>query len=88
MTSANIKSRIDAMGARARAASRELVKLSTEQKNAILLAMAAGVRKDGKKIAAANAKDIAAAEKKGLAKPMVQRLKLDAGFPGSHRARH
>lgn len=76
MTSASIKSRIEAMGIRARAASRELVKLSAEQKNAILLAMAAGVRRDGKKIAAANAKDIAAAEKKGLAKPMIQRLKL------------
>jgi glutamate-5-semialdehyde dehydrogenase len=78
MTSASIKSRIETMGAKARAASRELVKLSTEQKNAILLAMATGVRKDRKKIAAGNAKDISAAEKKGLAKPMVQRLKLDA----------
>lgn len=66
------------MGAKARAASRELVKLSTKEKNAILLAMAAGVRKGAKKILAANAKDISAATKKGLAKPMVQRLKLDA----------
>jgi len=43
MTSASIKSRIEAMGARARAASRELVKLSAKQKNDILIAMAAFV---------------------------------------------
>jgi glutamate-5-semialdehyde dehydrogenase len=73
-----IASKILAMGAKARAASRELVKLTAKQKNAILIAMAAGVRKAQKPILAANAKDIAAAEKKGLAKPLVQRLKLDA----------
>jgi glutamate-5-semialdehyde dehydrogenase len=78
MTSADIKSRIEAMGVTARAASRELVKLSTTQKNDILLAMAGSVRANAKKIATANAKDIAAARKKGLAKPMIQRLKLDA----------
>lgn len=77
MTSSEIQSRILEMGARARAASRELVKLTTQQKNDILLAMAAGVRKDAKKIIEANANDISAAEEKGLAKPMVQRLKLD-----------
>ena len=78
MTSDAIKSRIEAMGAKARAASRALVRLSTKEKNAILVAMATGVRKSAKKILTANAKDIAAATKKGLAKPMVQRLKLDA----------
>ncbi|MFZ4765385.1 MAG: glutamate-5-semialdehyde dehydrogenase, partial [Roseimicrobium sp.] len=78
MTSTDIQSRIHAMGAQARAASRELVKLSTAQKNAILLAMAAGVRAHAKEILDANVKDISAAEEKGLAKPMVQRLKLDA----------
>jgi glutamate-5-semialdehyde dehydrogenase len=73
----SIATKILAMGVKARAASRALVKLTTKQKNDILLAMAAGVRKAQKKILEANAKDIAAAEKKGLAKPMVQRLKLD-----------
>jgi glutamate-5-semialdehyde dehydrogenase len=78
MTSTDIKTRIEAMGVKARAASRELVKLSTEQKNKILVAMAASVRANARKIMTANARDLAAAEKKGLAKPMVQRLKLDA----------
>ena len=77
MTSSEIQSRILEMGARARAASRELVKLTTPQKNEVLRAMAAGIRKDAKPIIEANAKDIQAAEEKGLAKPMVQRLKLD-----------
>ncbi len=77
MTSSEIQSRILTMGAQARAASRELVKLTTQQKNDILLAMAAGVRKNAKHIIQANAKDIQAAEDKGLAGPMVQRLKLD-----------
>jgi glutamate-5-semialdehyde dehydrogenase len=76
-STSSIATKILAMGAKARAASRALVKLTTKQKNDILLAMAAGVRKAQKKILEANAKDIAAAEKKGLAKPMVQRLKLD-----------
>ncbi|MEZ0276360.1 MAG: glutamate-5-semialdehyde dehydrogenase [Roseimicrobium sp.] len=78
MTSQEIQSRILDMGSRARAASRELVKLGTEQKNKVLLAMAAEVRARKKSILEANAKDIAAAEEKGLSKPMVQRLELDA----------
>ncbi len=76
MTSAEIQSRILDMGARARTASRELVKLTTAQKNDVLRAMADEVRRRSKAILAANAKDIAAAESKGLSKPMVQRLEL------------
>lgn len=64
------------MGKRARAASHELVKLTTEQKNAILRSMAAAVRADADIILSANAKDIEAAEAKGLSKPMVERLRL------------
>ncbi|RBP47599.1 glutamate-5-semialdehyde dehydrogenase [Roseimicrobium gellanilyticum] len=76
MTSQEIQNRILDMGARARAASRELVKLTSEQKNDVLRAMAAEVRRREKTILEANAKDIAAAEEKGLSKPMVQRLEL------------
>ena len=78
MTSDQIKDAILDMGRRARAASRELVKLTSDQKNAILLAMAEGLRREQDAILAANAKDIAAAEEKGLAKPMVDRLRLTA----------
>ncbi len=65
------------MGERALAASRELVKLSTQQKNDILLAMAKEVRKSETAILLANAKDIENAVQKGLSKPMIDRLKLD-----------
>lgn len=77
MTSEEIQSRILEMGARARAASRELVKLTSEQKNDVLRAMAAEVRSRQQTILEANAEDIAAAEQKGLSKPMVQRLELN-----------
>ncbi|WP_009963726.1 glutamate-5-semialdehyde dehydrogenase [Verrucomicrobium spinosum] len=73
----DIANAILAMGARARAASHELVKLTTAQKNDILRAMAVGVREQRDSILAANAKDVAAAEEKGLSKPMVDRLRLD-----------
>ncbi|WP_038171119.1 glutamate-5-semialdehyde dehydrogenase [Verrucomicrobium sp. BvORR106] len=73
----DIANAILAMGAKARAASHELVKLTTAQKNDILRAMAAGVREQRDSILAANAQDIAAAEQKGLSKPMVDRLRLD-----------
>lgn len=73
----DIATAILAMGARARAASHELVKLTTAQKNDILRAMAVGVREQRDSILAANAKDVAAAEEKGLSKPMVDRLRLD-----------
>lgn len=74
----DIATAILAMGARARAASHELVKLTTAQKNDILRAMAVGVREQRDSILAANAKDVAAAEVKGLSKPMVDRLRLDS----------
>jgi len=76
MSQPDIASRILEMGQRARAASRELVKLATPQKNEILRAMAAQVRADSPAIVEANAKDIAGAESKGLSKPMVDRLRL------------
>lgn len=72
----NIAEHILLMGKRARAASHALVKLSTEQKNTILHSMAASVRAHAETILSANAKDIAAAETKGLSKPMVDRLRL------------
>lgn len=78
MTDSDIQAAIHDMGRRARAASRELVKLSPEQKNAILLAMADEIVAQEEIILAANAKDLARAETNGLSKAMIDRLTLDS----------
>lgn len=77
MTDSEIQSAILDMGRRARAASYALVKLTTEQKNAILHAMADELMAREEGILAANALDLARAEQNGLSKAMVDRLKLD-----------
>ncbi|MDB6074973.1 MAG: glutamate-5-semialdehyde dehydrogenase [Verrucomicrobiaceae bacterium] len=77
MTSDEIKTAILDMGRKARAASRELVKLTSEQKNAILIAMADGVMGAEPEILEANAQDLANAEGNGLSKAMIDRLMLD-----------
>jgi glutamate-5-semialdehyde dehydrogenase len=76
-TTTDLKAEVLQMGAQALAASRELVKLTTDQKNAILEAMADGLLAHGDLILAANALDIAAAEENGLTSAMVDRLRLD-----------
>jgi len=73
----DIKEEIHQMGRQALEASRGLAKLSTDAKNAILLAMADRLLADEAVILAANAKDIAAAEANGLTAAMVDRLRLD-----------
>jgi glutamate-5-semialdehyde dehydrogenase len=78
MTSEDIQASILSMGRKARAASRELVKLSTAQKNAILRAIADGLVAGEATILEANAKDLAAAECSGLSKAMLDRLLLDS----------
>lgn len=77
MTDSEIQSAIHDMGRRARAASRELVKLSTEQKNAILLAMADEIQAREVTLLEENAKDLMRAEENGLSKAMLDRLTLD-----------
>jgi glutamate-5-semialdehyde dehydrogenase len=77
MTDTDIQSAILDMGRRARAASRALVKLSTEQKNRILLAMADEIAKRESIILSENAKDIEAGRKNGLSAAMLDRLLLD-----------
>lgn len=64
------------MGQRAQEASRGLAKLSAATKNTLLLAMAGELMADSAAILAANAQDIAAAEKKGLSAALVDRLLL------------
>ena len=77
MTDSDIQAAILDMGRKARAASRELVKLSSEQKNAILRAMADGLEAAESTILEANAKDLANAESNGLSKAMIDRLMLN-----------
>ena len=62
---------------RAKAASRELAKLTTAEKNACLLAMAQALEKNAVSIKEANALDMAAGAASGLSGAMLDRLKLD-----------
>ncbi|MBL8480819.1 MAG: glutamate-5-semialdehyde dehydrogenase [Rhodocyclaceae bacterium] len=66
------------LGARARAAARELATASTGAKNAALMAMAAAVRARAQVILDANSADLAAAQATGLDDAMLDRLTLSA----------
>src|SRR6185436_4421768 len=66
-----------ALAKQAKAASRELAKLTTAEKNSCLLAMAAALEKNAPALKQANALDMDAAEKMGLTSAMLDRLKLD-----------
>ncbi len=72
-----IQQTIQQMGKQARAAAYQLAQLSSEEKNAILRAMAAAIREATPDLLAANAKDIAAGTEKGLSSAMLDRLRLD-----------
>jgi glutamate-5-semialdehyde dehydrogenase len=72
-----ITEQIHEMGRHARAAAHQLSQLSTEKKNAILTAMAQGLRDASAEILDANYLDILAGEKKGLSTAMLDRLRLD-----------
>src|SRR3954470_532436 len=61
----------------AKAASRTLARMSTEGKNACLLAMAGALEHEAAAIKAANALDLDVASKMGLSPAMLDRLKLD-----------
>src|SRR2546425_5624736 len=61
----------------AKAASRELAKLTTAEKNACLLAMAEALEQNRDGIKEANARDMEAAATAGLSAAMLDRLKLD-----------
>ncbi|MBT8036895.1 MAG: glutamate-5-semialdehyde dehydrogenase [Verrucomicrobiae bacterium] len=77
MEKAQIKETILGMGAHARAAAHALAVLDTDQKNAILHAMAAGLRRYAPDILEANALDLAAGQDRGLSAAMLDRLRLD-----------
>src|ERR1041384_1120272 len=61
----------------AKAASRELAKLTTAEKNSCLLAMASALEKNAAALKDANALDMDAGAKMGLTSAMLDRLKLD-----------
>src|SRR6266446_2716113 len=61
----------------AKAASRELAKLTTAGKNSCLLAMAAALEENSAPLKSANALDMAAGARLGLSRAMLDRLKLD-----------
>jgi glutamate-5-semialdehyde dehydrogenase len=65
------------LGRQARAAARELARLTTAEKNECLLAMADALEQDRDPIQQANALDMAAGKDSGLSVAMLDRLKLD-----------
>ena len=69
---------IHQMGRQARAAAHLLAKLSADEKNTILRAMAAAIRNATPELLKANARDLAAGREKGLSAAMLDRLRLDA----------
>ena len=77
MSTDSIKDQVYALGAKARQAARALTLLTSEEKNAILLAMAHALRENEATILEANAQDISAGEERGLTSAMLDRLRLD-----------
>ena len=77
MTSDQIAATIHQFGKQARAAALQLATLNTEQKNAILLAMADELDLAASTIITENAKDLEAGKDKGLSNAMLDRLRLD-----------
>jgi glutamate-5-semialdehyde dehydrogenase len=72
----DIKSYMLEVGRRARAASREVARVDTDAKNRALVAAAKAVRRDAKKLLAANAEDVKAARAAGKDAAFVDRLTL------------
>ncbi len=68
---------IDAIGERARSAARRLARTTTESKNAALLAMASRLEEQADAVLEANGLDVARAEKDGISKALLDRLRLD-----------
>lgn len=73
----NLQEQLTTLGCQAKAASRELARLTTAEKNACLLAMAEALPARGGAILQANAKDMDAAAQSGLSTAMLDRLRLD-----------
>ena len=72
----SVASYVHELAVKARAAAGELAKLTTEEKNAALMAIADGLERDAAAIFAANRVDVENAQKAGLKASMVDRLTL------------
>ena len=73
----NLNEQMTRLAQQAKAASRALAQMTTAEKNACLLAMAAALEQNAAAIQNANALDMAAGAKQGLSAAMLDRLKLD-----------
>ena len=73
----NLNEQMTQLAKQAKAASRELAKLSTREKNDCLLAMADALEKNSGAIKEANALDMEIGAKLNLSAAMLDRLKLD-----------
>jgi glutamate-5-semialdehyde dehydrogenase len=73
---ADLAAYMQGVGEAARAAARELARADTATKNAALATMAAAIRRDAARLAAANAEDVAAARDAGHDAAFVDRLTL------------
>jgi len=72
-----LREQMSELARQAKAASRELARLSAPDKSACLLAMAAALEQSGAAIKSANALDMEVGAKLGLSTAMLDRLKLD-----------
>src|SRR3954469_12894510 len=73
----NLLEEMTQLGVRAKEASRELARLSTEEKNRCLLAMAGALEGNRDAIRRENEKDMKAGAQSGLSAAMLDRLRLD-----------
>jgi glutamate-5-semialdehyde dehydrogenase len=73
----NLRDQMTQLARQAKAASRQLARLTTAQKNGCLLAMAGALEQNRAAILEANADDMEAAAQNGLSNAMLDRLKLD-----------
>lgn len=79
MSKENIAQIMSKIGVQAKAASSQLANATAERKHAALLGMAEAIWNNRTKILTANAIDMEAGEKNGLAGSFLDRLKLDEG---------
>jgi glutamate-5-semialdehyde dehydrogenase len=77
MAAMNLNEQMTQLAKNAKAASRELAKLSTREKNSCLLAMADALEKNSSALKEANALDMEIGAKLNLSAAMLDRLKLD-----------
>jgi len=73
----NLTEQMTRLAKQAKAASRELARLTTAEKNSCLLAMADALEKNGDGLKEANMLDMEVGAKMGLSSAMLDRLKLD-----------